>query len=192
VPINVLIVCTGNISRSPMTELLLRAAVDPRAGLSFSSAGVHALVGQPIDKPAAAVLRERGFDPSAHRARQFEPAMADAADLILTAERYHLETVLHQAPNALRRTFMIKEFARLGPHLRPGPPQQVIAQAAVARGLAPRPKDPAADDVADPHGRSVSVNRATLAELTEAVQAIVAVLGVAKPAARRRPLPYKR
>ena len=175
-----------------MTELLIRAATDPRSGLTVSSAGVHALVGQPLDRGAASALGQIGLDPSEHRARQFEPAMATEADLILTAERYHLEVVLQQAPTALRRTFMIKELARIAPHLTPGTPQNVIAQAAVVRGLAPRPKDPSADDVADPHGQPVSVSRATLVELDKAVQAIVGALGVARKPAGWRPMPYKR
>ena len=191
-PLTVLVVCTGNISRSPMTELLLQASTDPRAELAVSSAGVHALVGQPMDRGAAAALGEQGFDPTRHRARQFEPAMATEADLILTAERYHLELVLQQVPTAMRRTFMIKEFARIAPYLRPGTPRQVIAQAAVVRGLAPRPKNPTADDVADPHGQPLSVNRATAAELSKAVQAIVGALGIAKRPQHARPMPYKR
>lgn len=175
-----------------MAELLIRASIDPRSGLTVSSAGVHALVGQPMDRGAASALGQIGLEPSEHRARQFEPAMATEADLILTAERYHLEVVLQQAPTALRRTFMIKELARIVPHLREGTPQHVIAQAAVVRGLAPRPKDPTADDVADPHGQPVPVSVATLAELDAAVQTIVAALGVARKLDGWRPKPYKR
>lgn len=197
--LTVLVVCTGNISRSPMTELLLRRAVDPGVGLTVSSAGVHALVGQPMDEAAAAAMVQLGFNPTQHRARQFEPAMAAAADLILAAERYHLDTVLKEVPSAMRRTFTIKELARIAPHLRPGPPDRVIAEAAAARGLVPRPATADADDVADPHGQPLSVNRATAAELSAAVDAIVSALGLANKLAagddepvRRRPKPYKR
>jgi protein-tyrosine phosphatase len=222
VPFTVLVVCTGNISRSPMAELLIRNAVGGDRDLVVSSAGVHALVGQPMDAGAATVMRELGLNPAGHRARQFEPAMAASADLILTAERYHLETVLKQAPTALRRTFTIREFARIAEHLRPATRRQVVAQASVVRGLAPRPKDPLADDIADPHGQPVEVSRATAAELTRALGLIVRALGPERPdsvrpgpagptgkdpggkepdakepdgkapTAKRRPLPYKR
>lgn len=193
-----------------MAELLLQAMSDARSDLVVSSVGVHALVGQPMDPGSAAAMSRLGLDPSRHRARQFEPAMAAKADLILTAERYHREIVLHQAPTALRRTFTIKELARLAGHLRPGTPKQVVARAAAARGLAPAPTDPAADDVADPHGQPLKVNLATAAELATAVHAIVTALGIAadQPAAdpaaddpvaeaaaaapRRRPKPYRR
>lgn len=190
VPFRVLVVCTGNISRSPMAELLIRNAVG-NAEVVVSSAGVHALVGQPMDAPAATVMRELGLNPAEHRARQFEPAMAATADLVLTAERYHLETVLAQAPTALRRTFTIREFVRMATHLRPGTPQQIVAQASVVRGLAARSKDPYADDIPDPHGQPVEISRATAAELRRAAGVIVDALGPA-PEARRRPLPYKR
>jgi protein-tyrosine phosphatase len=191
VPFSVLVVCTGNISRSPMAELLIRDAVGGEADLVVASAGVHALVGQPMDAAAATVMRELGLDPAGHRARQFEPAMAASADLVLTAERYHLDTVLKQAPSALRRTFTIRELARIAGHLRPGTRQQVVAQASVVRGLAPRPKNPFADDIADPHGQPVEISRATAAELKHALGRIVAALGP-PPEARRRPLPYRR
>lgn len=188
-PFTVLVVCTGNISRSPMAELLIRDAAGKNRDLTVSSAGVHALVGQPMDAGAAAAMRELGLNPADHRARQFEPAMAATADLILTAERYHQEVVLEQVPSALRRTFTIREFVRLAEHLRPGSPEQVVAHASVVRGLAPRPKDPHGDDIADPHGQPVEMSRATAAELRRAVDVILGALG---PAPKRRPLPYRR
>jgi protein-tyrosine phosphatase len=193
VPFTVLVVCTGNISRSPMTELLMRAWSDPRADLEVSSAGVGALVGEVMDPAAASVMSQLGLDPSRHRARQFQPAMAASADLVLTAERHHLEAVLEQAPTALRRAFTIKEFARIAPHLQPGQPREVVAQAAALRGLVPRPSDPAEDDVADPHRQPTSVSRETAAQLTVAVRAILDALGLSPAAApARRPLPYRR
>jgi protein-tyrosine phosphatase len=193
VPFTVLVVCTGNVSRSPMAELLLRAWSDPRADFVVSSAGVHALVGQPMDRGAASAMGQLGLDPTRHRARQFEAAMAADADLVLTAERYHLETVLEQVPTALRRVFTIKEFARITPHLQAAEPRAVVAQAAALRGLVKRPTDPAADDVADPHRQPTSVNRSTAAELTTAVRAILDALGLSAAAAQaRRPMPYRR
>jgi low molecular weight protein-tyrosine phosphatase len=199
VPFTVLLVCTGNVSRSPMAELLFRASVDPAADVAVSSAGVAALVGEPMDRGSASAIGQLGLDPSRHRARQFEPAMAAGADLVLTAERAHREAVLAQVPAALRRVFTIKEFARIAPHLKAADPREAVEQAAVLRGVVRQPTDPAQDDVADPHLQSTAVNQRAAAELTVAVRAIAAGLRLAPgtvpaaaPAPARRPLPYRR
>ena len=101
-PFRILAVCTGNVCRSPMAELLLRDWADPRAGLQVASAGTQALVGRPVDDGTAAVLAQLGLDPSRHRARQVTPAMAAGADLILTAERAHRDRIIRDLPGAFR------------------------------------------------------------------------------------------
>ncbi|TDW81023.1 low molecular weight protein-tyrosine-phosphatase [Kribbella sp. VKM Ac-2566] len=88
------IVCTGNICRSPMGEVVLRAKLAD-AGLddvevtSSGTGGWH--VGDRMDPRAAAALRRRGYDGSAHRARQFE--RAGDPDLILAMDSSHLDTL---------------------------------------------------------------------------------------------------
>ncbi|WUS93292.1 low molecular weight phosphotyrosine protein phosphatase [Kribbella sp. NBC_00709] len=83
------IVCTGNICRSPMGEVVLRAklaeaGIDGVEVTSSGTGGWH--VGDPMDPRAAAALRRRGYDGSAHRAREFE----SAADLVLAMDSGHL------------------------------------------------------------------------------------------------------
>jgi protein-tyrosine phosphatase len=84
---HILIVCTGNICRSPMAEGLLRAKLPP--GREVSSAGLSALVGYPADPLAIEVMQDHGFDISAHRARQVVLPMLTHVDLILTLDRSH-------------------------------------------------------------------------------------------------------
>jgi protein-tyrosine phosphatase len=76
----VLFVCVGNICRSPMAAALLAHRFSVRGGgaASVESAGVAALVGRPADSLAVDLLRERGIDLSAHRARQLTPELAAA------------------------------------------------------------------------------------------------------------------
>jgi protein-tyrosine phosphatase len=86
--VHVEIVCTGNICRSPMGEVVLRAklaeaGIDGVEVTSSGTGGWH--VGDPMDPRAAAALRRRGYDGSAHRARQFERA----ADLTLAMDSGH-------------------------------------------------------------------------------------------------------
>jgi protein-tyrosine phosphatase len=95
-PFGVLVVCTGNICRSPMAEHVLRRAFD-RAGLgdrvAVSSAGTgdwH--IGQGAHPPARRTLVAAGY-PDTHVARQITRHMVDEADLVLAADRGHLRAL---------------------------------------------------------------------------------------------------
>lgn len=95
-PFGVLVVCTGNICRSPMAEHVLRQAF-AEAGLgdtvTVSSAGTgdwH--VGQGAHPPARRTLLAAGY-PDTHVARQITRRMVDEADLVLAADRGHLRTL---------------------------------------------------------------------------------------------------
>jgi len=92
----ILVVCVGNICRSPMAEALLRAQAP--ADVHISSAGIGALVGEAADPAAQALMAGRGIDITGHRARQLTPDMAGDADLILVMEQGHLQAVHAVAP----------------------------------------------------------------------------------------------
>lgn len=92
-PFRVVFVCTGNICRSPMAEVVLRAA-SAEAGLAAhvlsSSAGTgdwH--VGERADERTLAALRRRGYDGGRHRARQFTAAAFEQNDLVVALDRGH-------------------------------------------------------------------------------------------------------
>ncbi|MGW7681130.1 low molecular weight protein-tyrosine-phosphatase, partial [Kribbella sp. NPDC054772] len=90
------IVCTGNICRSPMGEVVLRAKL-AQAGagdVEVTSSGLGAWhVGDRMDPRAAAALRRRGYDGSSHRARQFDPAWFAERDLVLAMDSGHLDAL---------------------------------------------------------------------------------------------------
>ncbi|MFP7761792.1 low molecular weight protein-tyrosine-phosphatase [Marisediminicola sp. LYQ85] len=95
-------VCTGNICRSPMAEVVFRDIVK-RAGyegaISVESAGTgdwH--VGERSDHRTADALASRGHDGSAHRARQFDPAWFDRLDLVVVFDRSQERTIKAWAP----------------------------------------------------------------------------------------------
>jgi len=92
----ILIVCVGNICRSPMAEAALRRRLP--AEFAISSAGLAARVGDGVHPLAAEVLREQGYTEQAHLARQFERAMIDDAELVLTMEQRHARALLALAP----------------------------------------------------------------------------------------------
>lgn len=87
---SILIVCTGNICRSPMAEGLLRARLEGR-GIKVASAGVSAMVGWPADDLAIEVMRDHGFDISTHRAQQITLPMLSENDLILALDQTHID-----------------------------------------------------------------------------------------------------
>jgi protein-tyrosine phosphatase len=90
-PYTVSFVCTGNICRSPMGEVILRdllAEADlPVEVISAGTGDWH--VGGPADPRAVATLAEKGHDGAAHRARQFVRDSFDEADLVLALDHSH-------------------------------------------------------------------------------------------------------
>ncbi|MEA1081427.1 low molecular weight protein-tyrosine-phosphatase [Marinobacter qingdaonensis] len=107
---NILIVCVGNICRSPMAEYLMRARLAHRSDKSVSSAGIGALVGEPADLTAQAILAEHGIDAKDHRARQVTTDTLAGADLILAMEDKHLKRLHELAPEIRGRAFLLGKW----------------------------------------------------------------------------------
>lgn len=183
-PVRVLAVCTANISRSPAVERLLRLHLGE--AVQVGSAGVMALVGEPIDPPVAAWLGSRGAEASGFAARQLDEALLRDADLVLALTRGHRARVLALAPAAVRRTFTVREFARVVASLdvsevpdglaAPDRLRAVLPLATAGRALAPRPAE-GEDDVPDPYGYGPAAYAHSLALIEQAVRVIAEVLG---------------
>ncbi|QJP12115.1 low molecular weight phosphotyrosine protein phosphatase [Pseudomonas multiresinivorans] len=105
----VLIVCVGNICRSPTAEHLLRQAVQDY-NIVVGSAGLAALVDQPIEQHALATLSQHGQQPALHRARQLTPKILQDADLVLVMERNHLRDINQQSPQSRGKTFLLGKW----------------------------------------------------------------------------------
>ncbi|MGK8209019.1 low molecular weight protein-tyrosine-phosphatase [Burkholderia cenocepacia] len=101
---NILVVCTGNICRSPIGEGLLRSRLPD---IEIASAGTSALVGESADDFAVAVSAESGIDLSAHRAQQLTAALVLGADVVLTMEARHKRAIVERYPFALGRVFQL-------------------------------------------------------------------------------------
>ena len=90
---HILVVCVGNICRSPMAEQLLKSALRGQIGITVESAGLGALVGHPADDYALELMVEMGEDISEHRAKQIHPDMVRDADLVLVMEAGHKRAI---------------------------------------------------------------------------------------------------
>lgn len=114
----VLFVCHANQCRSAMAERLANRAFADRIGvrgsrLSVSSAGTQARAGVPMHDTAAAVLRERRAYAERFTSRLLTPPILETPDLILTATREQRSACMSLAPSVARRTFTLRQFARL-------------------------------------------------------------------------------
>lgn len=118
---SVLVVCVGNICRSPVGERLLAAALpDLRVG----SAGLHAMVGYPADPVTAAAALRLGIDVSGHAGRLLTPALGADHDLILVMETVHRQEIAARFPQLSGRTMLFGQWIEGGtdipdPYRRP-------------------------------------------------------------------------
>ena len=186
VSLRILFVCTGNICRSPMAERMLQARLEQAgsAPITVSSAGTRAVVGHPMDALAARVLREHGGEADGHRGRQLTAELVRAADLVLTADSTHRSRVVREVPLAMRRTFTLREFTRLGAGLDPTRPtpagnrlRRRVAEVAAQRGETP-PAEPGGDDIGDPFGAPLPVMQECGTQIAQVIDQICGILGV--------------
>ncbi|WP_291046139.1 low molecular weight protein-tyrosine-phosphatase [Herbiconiux sp.] len=156
-------VCTGNICRSPMAEIVLRDLVE-KAGLSsrviVTSAGTGEWhVGEHADPRTVEALEARGYDGRSHRARQFDAEWFDTLDLVIALDRSH-ERVLR----SWARTEEDRQKVRLL--------------------LGFDPEFAGRSDVRDPYYSDAAMFDAVLAEIEHACTALFRQL---EPAFRRAP-----
>ena len=107
---HVLVVCVGNICRSPMAEALLRHELRDREEITVESAGLGAMVDWPAAEHAAELMSERGIDISSHRARQLTPDLLHDADLILVMEAGHKKAIEAEDTTARGKVFRLGEW----------------------------------------------------------------------------------
>jgi len=102
----ILVVCVGNICRSPMAESLLRQALPGRV---LASAGMGAPTGEPADPVAVELMQARDLDISRHRARRLQGAMIAESDLVLVMELSQQRQLEQQYPLARGKIFRLCE-----------------------------------------------------------------------------------
>ena len=109
----ILIVCTGNVCRSPMAAGLLQHRLSV-AGLAdeyqVRSAGTWASTGARAAVQACQVMTKRGIDITNHRARDISSVDVTEAALILVMTRTHREAIVAEFPDVRTKTYLMSEM----------------------------------------------------------------------------------
>ena len=103
----ILVVCTGNICRSPVAATMLQQRL-PR--LTVDSAGLGALVGHPVDPQARRLAEADGLDVDAHEARQLDADLLGEADLVLVMTDGQRQALATRWPEARGKTLLLGKW----------------------------------------------------------------------------------
>lgn len=101
---SILIVCIGNICRSPIGERIFKQALPEKR---ISSAGIAALVGYPPDESAILIASENNISLVGHRARQLTRSLCHENDLILVMEKKHIEAICKISPESRGKIMLL-------------------------------------------------------------------------------------
>ncbi|KRE43810.1 arsenate reductase/protein-tyrosine-phosphatase family protein [Knoellia sp. Soil729] len=180
---HVLVVCTGNVCRSPYIERVLAHEL-AGTGITLSSAGTGALVGSPIDAQSASRLAAVGADADGFAARQASREIVAEANLVIGATREHLGPVVQLYPRALRYAFALHDLADLLAGVSstdiaaaPGDNRvaKVAATAIAQRGIV-NPRLPEQSGIVDPYRQSAQVFDQMVDEIATSLPTIATAL----------------
>lgn len=104
---SVLVVCVGNVCRSPIAEAILK---DGLPEWSVASAGIHAAVGRDIDDTARSVAAAHGVRAPHREAQQFTAELGTRYDLILILEDRHKTEIVDIAPQLSGRIMRLSKW----------------------------------------------------------------------------------
>ena len=173
----VLFICTGNICRSPMGELLFRTYTQGTS-LKVGSAGTHSLVGHAIDPSSNALMESVGIDASQFRSTQLTQSIANNADLILCFEPEQRHNVVIIAPTALPYTFTLTDFSNMCAYcaqhnMITGVTIQERLQSVINQSMQARPMLPPAATIPDPYRRNFEAFRSAARATNDAIRNIL-------------------
>jgi len=150
---NILFVCSGNISRSFLAKMLAQSEIEllKLKNISISSAGLFVYPGHPPDPKMVDYLSKIGITTKKHEPRQMTKEDADRANLILVMEKEHASTIGRLWPEAEEKVELLGEYIS---------------------------EDQVGDDIVDPYGRSPYHYRLAQSQITLAVKSLTKKLAL--------------
>jgi protein-tyrosine phosphatase len=176
-PASILVLCSANQCRSPMTAALLNRHLGALCNpVAVRSAGLLQ-EGEPPSPGAISAVVPYGLDISGHRSHRVTVADLTWADLVLGMAREHVRHAVVTAPDTWPLAFTLKELVRRGEEIgarKPGEGlAEWLAQVHEGRERAALLGDSEADDVADPMGGPPQAYADTAALLDELMGRLV-------------------
>lgn len=182
-------VCTGNVCRSVLAEAVLKRDL-PSDIFYVTSAGIRATTGMAVPARQISTARKLGVSGlEEHTARAVSVDTLAGNDLILGMSRGHRRRLLQLDTASARRTFTLREFARLAPLVTTegveqemlrnhNPLRAAVAAVALKRGLLPPPKKREDLDIVDPYLQSRRVYRQSRDQLVPAAETTATFLNL--------------
>ena len=173
----VLFICTGNICRSPMGELLFRTYTQGTS-LEVGSAGTHSLAGHSIDPSSKALMDAVGINSSQFRSTQLTQDIADNSDLILCFEPEQRHNIVVIAPTALPYTFTLTDFSNMCAYcaqhnMITGVTIQERLQSVIDQSMQIRPMLPPSATIPDPYRKNFEAFRSAARATNDAIRNIL-------------------
>lgn len=167
----IVVLCMGNICRSPMAEGLLRKRLDERKINAHVHSAGRLQSGRPADRHSIEVLAERGIDIRSHRSRTNSTQILEPANLVIAMAREHVRDAVTIHSPAWPRTFTLKELVRRG-EANGKRPQEVSIETWLGNLHAGRERrdllgESHMDDIEDPYGYSREVFEQLAGELDD-------------------------
>lgn len=104
---NILIVCVGNICRSPMAEAIIKNKLKEK---KVKSAGINAVVGHDIDSKAKVALRKNGVSFETYEAKKLNADLLQWSHLVLVMEKKQVQKIVNRFPESNGKVFLIGKW----------------------------------------------------------------------------------